>query len=97
MADDEGLENGDYVMLTNQDGVESGPVQVKATERIRHDCVYLVHGFGRRNPRLTQAFGLGASDSDLFTKFKVDPLMGGTGMNLNFVSLRKVRKPRHEV
>jgi thiosulfate reductase/polysulfide reductase chain A len=56
-----------------------------------------VHGFGRRNPRLTQAFGLGASDSDLFTKFKVDPLMGGTGMNLNFVSLRKVRKPRHEV
>ncbi len=97
MAEDEGLENGDYVMLTNQDGVESGPVQVKATERIRHDCVYLVHGFGRRERRLTKAFGLGASDSDLFTKFKVDPLMGGTGMNLNFVSLRKVRKPRREV
>jgi thiosulfate reductase/polysulfide reductase chain A len=28
----------------------------------------------------------GASDSQLITKYKTDPLMGGTGMNVNFVT-----------
>ncbi len=32
--------------LVNQDGVVSDPIKVKATERIRTDCVYMVHGFG---------------------------------------------------
>ena len=41
-----GLETGDQVRLRNQDGVRQRPVKVKATERIRTDCVYLVHGFG---------------------------------------------------
>jgi NAD-dependent dihydropyrimidine dehydrogenase PreA subunit len=41
-----GLDNGERVRLLNQDGVASLPVKVKATERIRTDCVYMVHGFG---------------------------------------------------
>ena len=41
-----GLANGQYVQLKNQDGVVSNRVRVKATQRIRPDCVYMVYGFG---------------------------------------------------
>jgi thiosulfate reductase/polysulfide reductase chain A len=81
------LASGDRVMLVNQDGARSGPVKVKVTERIRGDCVYLVHGWGQKARRLRYAYGRGASDAELTTRYKVDPIMGGTGMNVNFVRL----------
>ena len=56
-----GLANGDRVRLKNQDGVVSNPVRVKATERIRPDCVYLVYGFGHASRAMKSAFGKGAS------------------------------------
>ena len=62
-------------------------MKVKATERIRPDCVYMVHGFGHNARRLTRAFGKGASDAQLVTRYATDPLMGGTAMNVNFVTL----------
>ncbi|HLE00064.1 MAG TPA: molybdopterin-dependent oxidoreductase [Bdellovibrionota bacterium] len=83
------LKTGDKVRLVNQDGVRSTPVKVKLTERIRGDCVYLVHGFGHASKRLSRANGRGASDSALTTRYKTDPLMGGTGMNVNFVRIEK--------
>jgi len=82
-----GLKSGDYVRLRNQDGVVSNRVKVKATERIRPDCVYLVHGFGHTARSLRHAYGKGASDAQLVTRYRTDPLMGGTGMNVNFVTL----------
>jgi thiosulfate reductase/polysulfide reductase chain A len=82
-----GLESGGRVRLKNQDGVLSNPVKVKATERIRADCVYLVHGFGHSARGLHPAYRKGASDNQLVTRYAVDPLMGGTGMNVNFVTL----------
>jgi thiosulfate reductase/polysulfide reductase chain A len=82
-----GVKTGDRVRLRNQDGVTSLPVNVLATERIRPDCVYIVHGFGHNAKRLTRAFGKGASDAQLVTRYATDPLMGGTAMNVNFVSL----------
>jgi thiosulfate reductase/polysulfide reductase chain A len=82
-----GVADGARVRLRNQDGVTSLPVKVKATERIRPDCVYLVHGFGHNAKRLTRAFNKGASDAQLVTRYATDPLMGGTGMHVNFVSL----------
>jgi thiosulfate reductase/polysulfide reductase chain A len=81
-----GLESGTKVRLKNQDGVVSDPIKVKATERIRTDCVYLVHGFGHTAKGLRRTFGKGASDAQLITRYAVDPLMGGTGMNVNFVT-----------
>jgi thiosulfate reductase/polysulfide reductase chain A len=74
-------------MLVNQDGARSGPVRAKVTERIRGDCVYLVHGWGQSARKLRYAHGRGASDAELVTRYKVDPIMGGTGMNVNFVRL----------
>jgi hypothetical protein len=87
MARQLGLRTGMSVMLENQDGAKAGPIRVRATERIRQDCVFMVHGFGREDPRLKAGFGRGASDSRLITRVKRDPAMGGTGMNVNFVTL----------
>lgn len=82
-----GVKSGDYVRLRNQDGKTSDRVLVKATERIRPDCVYMVHGFGHTSKQLRYAYGKGASDSQLITRYKTDPLMGGTGVNVNFVTI----------
>lgn len=89
-AVDMGIRNGDMVMLKNQDDVSAGPIRVKATERIRGDCVYMVHGFGHRGSKLSRANNNGVDDNSLTTRYKVDPIMGGTGYSVNFVTLEKV-------
>ena len=64
------------------------PIKVRVTERIRFDSVYMVHGFGHTEKKLTRANGRGASDADLITRVHIDPEMGGTGMRGNFVTFR---------
>jgi len=82
-----GLADGERVHLKNQDGVVSTfSAPVKVTERLRPDCVYLVHGYGRKARGLTAVRGKGIDDAELITRVKVDPIMGGTGMNVNFVT-----------
>lgn len=89
VAREMGLKTGDLVRLENGDGVVSDPVRVKATERIRRDAVYMVHGFGARSKKLSNAFGRGVSDQTLITHYAVDPIAGTTGMRVNFVKIRK--------
>jgi thiosulfate reductase / polysulfide reductase chain A len=89
VAREKGLLNGEKVVLVNQDGVRSEPAPLKATERIRHDCVFVVHGYGHKNPGLKFARGRGLDDARLITRTKIDPAMGGTGMNVNFVAIEK--------
>ncbi len=82
-----GLEHGQYVKLKNQDGVISTfAIKVRVTERIRWDSVYMVHGFGHNNKKLSRAYGRGVNDTELITKVHIDPVMGGTGMRGNFVT-----------
>lgn len=91
------LKNDDYVWLENQDYVTTNyPIKVRVTERIRWDSVYMVHGFGHKNKKLTRANGRGASDSKLITNIMEDPMMGGTGMRGNFVTFLK-EDPNTEV
>jgi thiosulfate reductase/polysulfide reductase chain A len=82
-----GLKDGDRVWLQNQDGVRAGPVKVKATPRIRSDCVYTVHGFGHEAPGMRRAHRRGVSDARLQTRYVLDPISGGAGMRVNFVKL----------
>jgi len=84
-----GLKSGEYVMLRNQDGAQTTRVRVKATQRIRPDTVYMVYGFGHSNPMLKSAYRKGASAATLNTRYKVDPLMGGTSIHGNFVTFVK--------
>ena len=81
-----GIKNGQYVKLKNTDGIVSNKVKAKVTERIRTDCVYMVHGFGHTSIRVRNTYMKGASDAELITKYKMDPIMGGTAMNVNFVT-----------
>ncbi len=84
-----GFAQGDKAVLVNQDNVRSLPVSVKVTQRIRPDCVYMVHGFGHTSPYLHFAYHRGASDMQLITRQKTDPVCGGTGMRVNFVRLER--------
>ena len=84
----EGLRNNQEVWLENQDGIISEfSIKVRVTERIRWDSVYMYHGFGHTNKKLSRAFGKGMSDTHLISKISIDPLMGGTGMRGNFVKI----------
>jgi thiosulfate reductase/polysulfide reductase chain A len=82
-----GLQDRERVFLQNQDGVRSAfTAPVRITARIRPDAVYLVHGYGHRAKHLRFAYGRGIDSAELETRVKVDPVMGGTGMNVNFVT-----------
>ena len=86
------MKPGTKVMLENQDSVQTGPIRLRVTQRIRQDCVYMVHGFGREDRRLSRGYGKGASDARLVTRIKRDPVMGGTGMNVNFVTIFRAKE-----
>ena len=82
-----GLKDGQKVWLKNQDGITTSfPVKVRITERVRWDTVYMVHGFGHSDKKLTRAYGRGASDEEMITRVAEDPIMGGTGMRGNFIT-----------
>ena len=87
VAKEWGLTNGQDVWLKNQDGIVSDfPIKVRVTERIRWDSVYMIHGFGHTEKKLSRAYGKGAGDSQLITRVHTDPAMGATGMRGNFVT-----------
>jgi len=90
------LANDQYIWLQNQDGIISEfPIKVRVTERIRWDSLYMVHGFGHAQQQMKRCFGRGASDTQLMTRVMTDPLMGGTGMRGNFVTII-TEKPQKE-
>ena len=82
-----GLRQHAYVWLESQDGAREGPIRVRITERIRPDCVYMVHGFGHKSPLMRLAHGRGASDTHLQTRYDLDPISGGAGLRNNFVRI----------
>ena len=59
------------------------------TQRIRPDCVFVVHGYGHTSPGLKFAKGRGMDDQTLVTRVAIDPVAGSTGMSVNFVTIEK--------
>ena len=47
----------------------------------------MVHGVGHQNKKLTRANGKGINDTELISRVAIDPIMGGTGMRGNFVTI----------
>lgn len=80
-----GVADGQKIVLENHDGAKSLPIAVRATEAVRSDCAYMVHGFGTQARGLRKAYRKRASDTQLITRVAVDPIMGATGMRVNFV------------
>lgn len=79
--------DGQKVIVENQDGVKSPVITVRVTPGIRSDVAYTVHGFGAQASGLKKAYQHGFSDTALMTRIAVDPLMGATGMRVNFVRI----------
>ncbi len=88
------VKDGQKVTLENQDGVKSLPIAVRATEALRRDCAYMVHGFGTLGPGLTKTYKKGASDAQLITRVAIDPITGATGMRVNFVRVLPAAQER---
>jgi thiosulfate reductase/polysulfide reductase chain A len=85
-----GFKDGEYVRLQNAAGVKSsGRVKIRCTERLREDCLYMVHGFGVHAKGMKRADNKGVGDEELLTGYQIDPIMGGTGMRSNFVKIVK--------
>ncbi len=84
-----GIKNGDKISLINEKGGKSNVGRVKVTERIRKDCVYLIHGFGSTSKRMTMAYGRGIDDTQMMTHYATDPICGTNGLRVNFVKLLK--------
>ena len=83
-----GLKTGQEVWLKNQDEIISSfAIKVRVTERTGFDAVYMVHGFGHQNKKLSRANGKGINDTELISRVAIDPIMGGTGMRGNFVTI----------
>jgi thiosulfate reductase/polysulfide reductase chain A len=87
-----GVTDGQKVVLQNQDGISSPVITVRVTAGIRDDVAYTVHGFGPQSPGLKKAYQHGFSDTALMTRIAVDPLMGATGMRVNFVRISPAKK-----
>jgi thiosulfate reductase / polysulfide reductase chain A len=87
-----GVTDGQKVIAENQDGVKTPTITVRVTPGIRDDAAYTVHGFGANAPGLKKAYEHGFSDTALMTRIAIDPLMGGTGMRVNFVRLHAAGK-----
>jgi thiosulfate reductase/polysulfide reductase chain A len=88
-AADLGVHNGDKVRVISSSGIVEGPVRAKVTERIRDDAVYMVHGFGHKAPGMRRAHMRGASDAALMDTYALDPICGGAGMRVNFVTIER--------
>ena len=79
--------NGDLAYSV-ADGYSTNASHVaKVTQRIREDCVYMVHGFCSSSKVLRNAYRKGADDQGLITRYAVDPICGSTGMRVNFVKV----------
>lgn len=88
-----GLKNEDKVIVENQDGIKSGEIKVLTTPGMRSDAVYLPHGFGGNDRGLLDYTTARDSDTNLISKYTVDPISGGTGLRVNFVRLMQNDQP----
>ncbi len=89
VCDELGIKEKQKVVLVNAEGVKSIPVKVKKTQRIRPDCVFLVHGFGHRQKKMEFAYNKGADDTEQMNNDKTDPLIGSKALNVNFVKIEQ--------
>ncbi len=92
-ADALGIADGGWVEV----GTPSGPVgrlRAKVTTGIHPEAVFMLHGFGRKTPQETRAFGKGVADEECMVHGlgREDALGGGLALQEHFVTLRKIEE-----
>jgi len=82
-----GIQTGDLLEVSST----AGTVRIKArvTDEIRPDCVFMLHGFGKKSPWLKLVHGVGAADAVLL-ETSWDAVSGNAAMHETFVKVVKV-------
>jgi len=82
-----GVRSGDDLEVSSS----VGRVRLKAwvTEGIHPECVFMLHGFGKRSRGLTAVFGRGANDQDLL-ETHTEEITGNMAFHQTFVEVRRV-------
>ncbi len=95
-----GINEGDLVDVTAEDGSYGGTVHANVTDFIHPEAVFTVHGFGRQIPLQSRAYHAGLSDQKLMSGKLDDWDQAGGAINLceSFVVVRRsVRNPKRRV
>jgi thiosulfate reductase/polysulfide reductase chain A len=82
-----GLQSGDRVKVKSRVGEQE--IKVLATEFIREDTVFYLHGFGRLSQGLTNIYGKGASNAAILEDY-IDTISGNAALHETFVTIEKV-------
>ncbi|BDU73483.1 molybdopterin-containing oxidoreductase family protein [Mesoterricola silvestris] len=82
-----GIRTGDLVEVTSTAGTVR--IKARATEEIRPDCVFMLHGFGKKSPWLKRVYNVGAADAVLL-ETAWDKVSGNAAMHETFVNVVKV-------
>src|SRR5260370_40695096 len=86
-AQSAGVADGDLVEVASSVG--TAQLKVKVTQEIRPDCVFMLHGFGKKSPWLKRAYNRGGSDAALL-ETSGDKISGNAAMHETFGRVRKV-------
>jgi len=78
--------NGDKVKVTSSVGEQE--INAYVTDKIRPDCVFYAHGFGRLSPQLSHVFKKGASQAEILEDY-LEPISGNAAMHETFVTITK--------
>jgi thiosulfate reductase/polysulfide reductase chain A len=81
-----GLADGDWVEVASRVGTVR--LRVALTEEIRPDCVFMLHGFGKKSEKLRRVHNRGGADAVLI-ETAWDKVSGNAAMHETFVSVKK--------
>ena len=82
-----GVSDGDMVEVASTVG--TARLKAKVTQEIRPDCVFMLHGFGKKAKWQRLVAGVGGSDAELL-ETAWDKVSGNASLHETFVSVRKV-------
>jgi len=86
-ADNLGIADGNRVEVASTVGTVR--LKAKVTQEIRPDCVFMLHGYGKKSKWQRLAAGNGGSDAELL-ETAWDKVSGNAALHETFVSVRKV-------
>ncbi|PLX69460.1 MAG: molybdopterin oxidoreductase [Denitrovibrio sp.] len=78
--------DGDLVKVTSKVGEQE--IRAFVTEKIRPDCVFYAHGFGRLSPQLSLVYKKGASQAEILEDY-IEPISGNAALHETFVTITK--------
>lgn len=87
-AAERNISSGDAVRVTDRQG-RHGELKAKVTPRIRRDTVFMAHGFGHFDSRMSTAKNRGAADSNLVSADQ-DSRIGSVAMGRSLVRVEKI-------